>query len=41
MAYRVYDKKRKRFIQDNIYLIPDGELVEPKQVRLPKVNPTG
>ena len=31
MAYRVYDKKRKRFIQDNIYLIPDGELVESKK----------
>lgn len=31
MSYRVYDKKRKRFIQDNIYLTPDGELVESKK----------
>lgn len=29
--FRVYDKKRKRFIQDNIYLTPDGELVESKK----------
>lgn len=31
MSYRVYDKKRKRFVQDNIYLTPDGELVESKK----------
>lgn len=31
MGYRVYDKKRKKFVSDNIYLTPDGELVEPKK----------
>ena len=31
MAYRVYDKKKKRFINDNIYLTPDGELIESKK----------
>ena len=31
MGYRVYDKKRKKFIQDNIFLTPDGELVESKK----------
>lgn len=31
MSYRVYDKKRKKFITDNIYLTPDGELLESKK----------
>ena len=31
MAYRVYDKKKRRFITDNIFLTPDGELVESKK----------
>lgn len=31
MSYRVYDKKRKKFIKDNVYLTPDGELVESKK----------
>ena len=31
MGYRVYDKKRKKFITDNIYLTPDGDLVESKK----------
>lgn len=31
MAYRVYDKKKKRFTTDNVYLTPDGELVESKK----------
>lgn len=31
MGYRVYDKKKKKFVQDNIYLTPDGELVESKK----------
>lgn len=31
MAYRVYDKKKKRFTTDNIFLTPDGELVESKK----------
>lgn len=31
MSYRVYDKKKKRFITENIYLTPDGELVESKK----------
>ena len=31
MGYRVYDKKKKKFIQDNIYLTPDGELLEAKK----------
>lgn len=31
MSYRVYDKKKKKFIQDNIYLTPDGDLVESKK----------
>lgn len=31
MSYRVYDKKKKRFITDNIFLTPDGELIESKR----------
>lgn len=31
MSFRVYDKKKKRFITDNIFLTPDGELVESKK----------
>lgn len=31
MSFRVYDKKRKKFITDNIYLTPEGELVESKK----------
>lgn len=31
MSYRVYDKKKKRFVTDNIFLTPDGELVESKK----------
>lgn len=31
MSYRVYDKKKHKFIQDNIFLTPDGELVESKK----------
>ena len=31
IMYRVYDKKRKKFVQDNIYLTPDGELIESKK----------
>lgn len=31
MAYRVYDKKKKKFIVDNILLTPDGELMESKK----------
>ena len=31
MGFRVYDKKKKKFITDNIFLTPDGELVEPKK----------
>lgn len=31
MSYRVYDKKKRKFITDNIYLTPDGELVESKK----------
>lgn len=31
MGYRVYDKKKKRFVEDNIFLTPDGELVESKK----------
>ena len=31
MSYRVYDKKKKKFVQDNIYLTPDGELIESKK----------
>ena len=27
----MYDKKKKRFITDNIFLTPDGELVESKK----------
>lgn len=29
--YRVYDKKKDKFVQDNIFLTPDGDLVEPKK----------
>lgn len=31
MGYRVYDKKKKKFVTDNIYLTPEGELVESKK----------
>ena len=31
MAYRVYDKKKRKFVSDNVYLTPDGELVESKK----------
>ena len=31
MSYRVYDKKKKKFVTDNIFLTPDGDLVEPKR----------
>lgn len=31
MPYRVYDKKKKKFIEDGILLTPDGELVESKK----------
>lgn len=31
MSYRVYDKKKRKFVQDNIFLTPDGELVESKK----------
>lgn len=31
MGYRVYDNKKKRFVQNNIYLTPDGELIESKK----------
>lgn len=31
MSYRVYDKKKKKFVTNNIYLTPDGELVESKK----------
>lgn len=29
--YRVFDKKKKKFIIDNIFLTPDGELMESKK----------
>lgn len=28
MSYRVYDKKKKKFIKDNMLLTPDGELLQ-------------
>ena len=31
MGYRVYDKKKKRFINEGIFLTPEGELVESKK----------
>lgn len=31
MGYRVYDKRKKKFVQDNIFLTPDGELIESKK----------
>ena len=31
MSFRVYDKKKKKFVTDNIFLTPDGELVESKK----------
>lgn len=31
MSFRVYDKKKKKFITDNVFLTPDGELVESKR----------
>lgn len=31
MSFRVYDKKKRKFVTDNVYLTPDGELVESKK----------
>ena len=31
MSYRVFDKKKRKFVTDNIFLTPDGELVESKK----------
>jgi hypothetical protein len=31
VAYRVFDKKKRKFVTDNIFLTPDGELVESKK----------
>jgi hypothetical protein len=31
VGYRVYDKKKKKFVTNNILLTPDGELVESKK----------
>jgi hypothetical protein len=31
VSYRVYDKKKKKFVSDNIFLTPDGELIESKK----------
>lgn len=31
MSFRVYDRKKKKFIENNIFLTPDGELVESKK----------
>lgn len=31
MSFRVYDKKKKKFVADNVFLTPDGELVESKR----------
>ena len=31
MGYRVYDKKKKKFVSNNVYLTPDGELIESKK----------
>ena len=31
MSFRVYDRKKKKFVQDNIFLTPEGELVESKK----------
>lgn len=31
MSFRVYDKKKKKFTTDNIFLNTNGELVEPKK----------
>lgn len=31
MGYRVYDKKKKRWVNNNIFLTPDGELIESKK----------
>ena len=31
MSFRVYDKKKKKFVSDNIFLTPDGELIESKK----------
>ena len=31
MSYRVFDKKKKKFVTDNILLTPNGELIESKK----------
>lgn len=31
MGYRVYDKKKRKFVSNNVYLTPDGELIESKK----------
>ena len=31
MSFRVWDKKRKKWVNDDIYLNPDGELFQPNK----------
>lgn len=31
MSFRVFDKKKKKFVTDNVFLTQDGELVESKR----------
>lgn len=38
MSYRVYDKKKRKFVTDDIFLTPDGELVESKDNKLTFVD---
>lgn len=40
MEYRVYDKKRKKFVNDEIYLNPNGELLKPNKSFLGWTKPT-
>ena len=40
MEFRVYDKKRKKFINDDVYLNPDGELFKSGKLFLGMNKPT-
>ena len=43
MSFRVYDKKKKRWVNDNVYLTPNGDLLKSSQsafgwTKLPPVS---
>lgn len=40
MSYRVYDKKRKRWVEDKIFLTPNGDLMKSDKSILGWTKPT-